>query len=167
MPKPRKTIDDKLADLNELYHQSDDAIITLAIKKALLDRNNRVVAKAAEFCEEKLLYAHEADLLAAYQRFLKNAAKTDAHCTGKNAILRALVALDYNDVEFYQAGLAYKQMEPVWGGSIDTGIDIRCSSAMGLVSTSYSRALLELIKLLNDKELPARIGAIRAPPPTP
>lgn len=162
MKKTRKTVDDKLAELNELYQQSDEAIITQAINKALADRSNRVVAKAAEFCEEKLLYDHEAALLTAYQRLLKNAEKSDAHCTGKNAILRALVALDFNDVDFYLTGLRYKQMEPVWGGSIDTGIDIRCTSAMGLVSTSYSRALLELIDLLNDSEVVARVGAVRA-----
>jgi len=80
--KPRKTVDDKLADLNELYHQADDAIVAQSITTALADRNNRVVAKAAIICEEKLLTA--------YQRLLKNAAKTDAHCTGKTPLFEHL-----------------------------------------------------------------------------
>lgn len=159
---PRKTTDDKLTELNDTYHESDEKKISFTIKTALVDRNNRVVAKAAEICEEKLLYKQESNLLTAYQRLLKNAVKADAHCTGKNAILRALVALDFNDVAFYQASLAYKQMEPVWGGSVDTAIDIRNSAAMGIISTSYSRALIELVDLLNDKEPSARIGAVRA-----
>ena len=159
---PKKNIDDKLAELNEIYHDTNDKKVSLIIKTALADRNNRVIAKAAEICEEKLLYEQEANLAATYKRLLKNAAKTDAHCTGKNAILRALLALDFNDVEFYQAGLVYKQMEPVWGGSVDTAIDIRSSAAMGMVSTSYSRALIELVDLLNDEEVLARIGAVRA-----
>ncbi len=162
MTKPKQNTDSKLSKLNKIHHELDDKKVAAAIKSALADRNNRVIAKAAEICEEKLLYDQESKLLAAYQYLLINPEKVDAHCTGKNAILRALVALDYNDVDFYLACIRYKQMEPVWGGSVDTGIDIRCSAAMGLVSTSYSRALLELIDLLNDDEMLARMGAIRA-----
>jgi HEAT repeat protein len=48
------------------------------------------------------------------------------------------------------------------GGSADTAIDVRCSCAMGLVGTGYSRAVQELTALLHDPESRARAGAARA-----
>jgi HEAT repeat protein len=63
---------------------------------------------------------------------------------------------------FFRRGLAYRQLEPVWGGTADTAVDVRASCAMGLVASGYSRALVELTSLLNDPEPGARLGAVRA-----
>ena len=76
--------------------------------------------------------------------------------------MRALVALDCQDVNFYLEGIRYRQLEPVWGGTADTAIDVRCSCAMGLAASGYSRAVHELTELLNDSEARARSGAARA-----
>jgi HEAT repeat protein len=80
----------------------------------------------------------------------------------KQAIVRALVDLDCGDVEFFLEGIRYRQLEPVWGGSTDTAVDIRSSCAMGLVTTSYWRALPEIAALLVDTEVRVREGAVRA-----
>ncbi|HEX7238317.1 MAG TPA: HEAT repeat domain-containing protein, partial [Gammaproteobacteria bacterium] len=56
----------------------------------------------------------------------------------------------------------YRQLEPVWGGTADTAVDVRASCAMGLVASGYARALVELTALLNDSDAAARIGAVRA-----
>jgi HEAT repeat protein len=149
----------QLAALNELYTHDDEQHVIENVKKALSQKNNRIVAKAAKLCEEKLLYRLETELIHSYQNQLKQA---DKNCIAKSAIMRALVALDCHEVDFYLAGLRYVQNEPVWGGQNDTAVDIRCSSAMGLISTSYPRAMLELVNLLNDPEPNARIGAARA-----
>ena len=53
-------------------------------------------------------------------------------------------------------------MEPVWGGSSDTAVELRAVCAMGLVSTAYPRMLRELVDLLVDREWQARAGAVRA-----
>jgi HEAT repeat protein len=53
-------------------------------------------------------------------------------------------------------------MEPVWGGTADTAVDVRCHCASGLVNSGYFRAVQELTALLNDPEKHARGGAVRA-----
>jgi hypothetical protein len=80
----------------------------------------------------------------------------------KGAIARALVALDCQDAALYRAGIRLRQLEPVWGGSVDTAIDLRGTCAMGLVQTRYPRALAELVALLADPEPRARTGAAPA-----
>ena len=162
MPAADDKFDRKLAALNNLYSEDDRQTLTQSLNEYLLDKNNRVVARAAQIIEEKLLYELEPDLRHAYQRMLLNAVKKDANCIAKSATMRCVVALDCDDVDFYLSGLHYQQREPVWGGSVDTAIDVRCSSAMGLVSTNYSRVMIELLDLLNDPEANARAGAIRA-----
>ena len=80
----------------------------------------------------------------------------------KGAIARALVALDCQDAALYRTGLRLRQPEPVWGGSVDTAVDLRATCAMGLVQTRYPRALVDLVGLLADPEPRARAGAVRA-----
>jgi HEAT repeat protein len=149
----------QLAALNALYTHDDEQYIIEQVKQALDQKNNRIVAKAAKLCEEKLLYPLEAALMQSYQQQLR---LDDKNCIAKSAIMRALVALDCHEVDFYLAGLQYVQNEPGWGGPSDSAVDIRCSSAMGLMATAYPRAMLALVNLLNDPEPNARIGAARA-----
>lgn len=140
----------------------DAGEVLAATRGALGERNYLLVARAAEVCAERLLYDLEPDLIAAYGRCLDHPAATDPHCTAKGAIARALVALDCQDADFYLAGMAYRQPEPVWGGSVDTAVDLRATCAMGLVGTVYPRALIALVALLHDPEPRARSGAARA-----
>ncbi len=161
MPRSRQTIDEKLEALDHL--NTDDAQITReTLSTSLKEKHYRIVAKAAKLCAEHLLYELEENIIRAYQHFLKNPIKTDPNCIAKRALSRAFVDLDGKHLEFYLAGLQYKQLEPVWGGSVDTAADIRASCAMGLVATGYSRALQEITLLLNDAEPAARLGAVRA-----
>jgi hypothetical protein len=156
---PKQNTEEQLAELNQLYSVDDNQIIIQTVSRALHSKSFRVVAKAAKICEEKLLYALEDELIAGYQKLLR---QKDPNCLAKSAIVRALVAQDCHNVDFYLAGLRYVQNEPGWGGPTDSAVDIRCSSAMGLVSTTYPRAMVELLPLLNDPEPNARIGAARA-----
>ncbi len=161
----------KLARFNHVINGLDRAD-TDELSKVLLgylhsdhsdsSNNNRILSKIAVIAEENQLYTLVPDLKEAYQRMLADAVNKDANCTAKSAIMRCLVTLDCDDVDFWLAGLRYQQLEPTWGGTVDTAIDVRCSSAMGLVSTTYSRSMIELLHLLNDKEANARAGAIRA-----
>lgn len=156
----RATVEEQLAALDEL--PGDRAARVAALASALAAGHYRVVAKAARLAEDALHYELEAALLAAYARLLDKPAKQDPSCLAKKAIARALVALDCRNVEFFLRGLRYRQLEPVWGATADTAADVRASSAMGLVATGYSRALVELTALLVDPELGARVGAVRA-----
>jgi HEAT repeat protein len=156
----RKTVDEKIAELES--PSSDPTERSARIARALTDRHYSVVAKAARLAEDGLLYDLVPVLRKEYARFLERPAKADPSCIAKKAIARALVGLDCNDASFYIAGLSYRQPEPVWGGTVDTAVDVRCSCAMGLVASGHPRALVELAELLSDLEPPARAGAVRA-----
>jgi hypothetical protein len=125
----RASIDDKLAALEDL--PADRAARVERLAAALADRHYRVVAKAARLGGEALLYDLVPALRDSYCRFLENVPKSDPNCIAKKAIMRALAALDCDDVDFYAAALRYRQLEPVWGGRADTAVDIRCNAAMG------------------------------------
>jgi HEAT repeat protein len=157
---PAPSIDEQLAALESL--PADRAEQLRQLERALGDRHYRVVAKAARLAEDGLLYDLVPALLAVYPRFLDKPVKSDPNCLAKKAITRALVALDCDDTQFFTRGLAYRQPEPVWGGTRDTAADVRSACAMGLVATGYPRALVELTTLLNDAEAEARLGAARA-----
>jgi HEAT repeat protein len=88
--------------------------------------------------------------------------KRDPGCKAKQAIVRALVTLECQDLDFFRAGLLYRQLEPAWGRPTDTATDIRCSCAMGLAAAAPGRAVAELTGLLTDTEALVRIGAARA-----
>jgi HEAT repeat protein len=157
---PRASVDEQLAALDTLLE--DRVAHAARVSGALRERHYRVVAKAARLAEDGLFYELAPELLQAYARFLVKPAKTDPNCIAKQAIARALVALDCDDALFFVRGLQYRQPEPTWGGSADTAVDLRCSCAMGLVATGFPRALVELTALLNDSEAGARAGAVRA-----
>lgn len=142
-------------------HETPERVLA-AVREALTDPHRLLVARAAELAGDRLIYALEPDLIAAYRRFLKDPAKRDPGCTAKGAIARALVALDSQDPDFYVEGLRYRQPEPVWGGSVDTAVDLRVTCAIGLAATAYPRALIHLVDLLHDPEPHARSGAARA-----
>jgi hypothetical protein len=145
------TIERQLADLDTL--PADRAARSKPLADALAHGHYRVAAKAARLAGDALLYDLVPALLAAYRRFLDKPIKSDPNCYAKKAIVRALVALDCEDVDFFLAGLTLEQREPVWGGTADTAADVRGTCALGLVA---------IAGLLYDPEPDARVGAIRA-----
>ncbi len=154
----RKTIDEKLSALDALAAEGDPSTQLARIQDTLDDWHYRVVAKATRLAADGLFYEAVPNLMAAYPRFLEQPGKRDSNCLAKKAIVRALVDLECNDTAFFLAGLRYRQQEPVWGGVIDTAVEVRCSCAMGLVATGYARALVELTALFHDPEAEARAG---------
>lgn len=159
---PQRPEEQRLEALSALDPAMDRAQQNAAIKRFLADRHFRVVAKAARLAGERSLHERMTDLITAYARFLSDPLKRDPKCIAKQAIVRALVELGCHDAGFFLDGIRYKQLEPVWGGTEDTAIDVRCSCAMGLVATGYFRAIQELTALLNDSQWRARAGAARA-----
>lgn len=158
----RRTTD---ARLEHFLRTCDSAVgdeLASVVRDALCDRHYRLVAKAAGAAAEHALYALEDELIAAYRRLLSDPIRRDPHCIAKGAIVRALVTLDCQDIDFFLAAMRYRQLEPVWGGSTDTATEVRVGGAMGLVGTSYHRAAVALAELLTDDEAPVRLGAVRA-----
>src|SRR5947208_3587863 len=84
-----------------------------SLRKALANRNNYLVAKAAKITAEAALRTLVPDLLSALERFFINAAKTDPQCWAKKALYQALADLAHHDSEIYLRGLTHFQLEPV------------------------------------------------------
>src|SRR6266568_5965124 len=95
------------------------------------------------------------ELLQAFGRFFENPVKTDPQCWAKNALSRALAALEYQESEIFLRGIRHIQMEPVWGGRSDTAGTLRATCALALVqcrSLSENDLLSYLLELLADTD---------------
>ncbi len=157
----KEAFEEKLAAIDAL-RQAPAALEPL--RKALRDRNNLMVSKAAAVAGDLLLRDLIPDLVAAFDRFLKDPAKTDPKCWAKNAMVKALKDLGHEDPEVYLRGIAHVQMEPVWGGRADSASALRGACALALVACSLPRdmILLHLADALADRELRVRADAARA-----
>lgn len=102
------------------------------------------------------------DLIAAFHRMLEKGEKRDPGCKAKWAIANTLYQLEQPNADLFLAGIHHRQLEPVWGGTIDTAPPLRSLCALGLVQANYAYALNELADLLADDEHDARAGAARA-----
>src|SRR5438552_4076092 len=104
-----RRIEDEIARLAELCH-GDPAAAAGLLRKALGDRVNLVVAKAAELAAELRPGDLTPDLLSAFDRLFENLPKSDPQCWGKNAIARALKDLDYGVAAPFLRGATHVQM---------------------------------------------------------
>src|SRR4051794_23936856 len=103
------------------------------IAKALAGKSNLVAAKAARIVGDAQWADLKEELATAFARFVRQGGSLDKGCKATVAIARALFAMDYDNAELYLTGMRHVQMEPVWGGSVDTAAELRGICAMGLV----------------------------------
>ncbi len=135
------------------------------LEKALSDRVNLIVAKAAKIAAELRLEDLLPGLLRAFDRLFEKPTERDPQCWGKNAISKALVALNYREAAPFLRGVRHIQMEPVWGGEADTAATLRGTCALALPSCfdiTRSQILRHLVDALADRALPVRSDAARA-----
>jgi HEAT repeat protein len=161
----KAAFDAKLAALDALKCAESGPEREAALGKALGDRSNYVVAKAARIAGEICAKALIPKLLAAFDRFMTNPAKADPQCWAKTAIIKALSALGHDDAEVYVRGLRHVQMEPVWGGRQDMAGALRANCANALVDCRGIPDLdvLEyIIEALADRDKSVRVEAARA-----
>jgi HEAT repeat protein len=158
---PRRTLEHVLARLAKVRQDPESAESLDALRAALTSRSPAAVAKAARLAGELERNALAPDLVAAFERILGGSA-ADPGCTAKAAIADALYRLGHDAAAVFLRGIRHVQMEPVFGGRVDTAVDLRGACALGLVRIGYRDALMELADLLADREPPARISAARA-----
>lgn len=157
--------DEQMEQLDALKGKSLDAEAITVIRRALADRSNFLVAKAARIAEDNQLSALLPDLIAAFDRFFIHAEKTDPQCWAKSALSRALSRLGCRDKEVFLRGLHHHQMEPVWGGRSDSAGTLRANCAHGLLGCEGLIAqdvLLLLLDLLVDTDKSVRVETVRA-----
>ncbi len=149
----------------EALRQSPLDVAETHLRKALQNRNNYVVSKAAKLTGDLKLTSLCPDLVAAFTRFMAKPVKSDPQCWAKNAVAKALAVLEYQEAELYLQGMHHIQLEPVWGGTSDTAGPLRGACALALVQCrqlNNTVILTYLTELFADKELPVRVNAARA-----
>src|SRR5277367_488610 len=143
----RQVFDRAIAQIEDLRAMScDDAREPL--RKALKARNNYLVGKAAAITGEKRIEQLIPDLIAAFDRFMRDPVASDPQCWAKNGIARALKDLEHDDPEVFQRGIAHFQYEPVWGTREDTAGALRSTCAFALSQTRLET--FAILKLLTD-----------------
>lgn len=160
----KRGFDQQLAQLESLRNATESER-QQGLRKALGNRNNFLVAKAADLARELNLTQLTDALLEAFDRFFENPEKTDPQCWAKNALSRALAAFEYQGAETFLRGIEHIQLEPVWGGRSDTAGTLRSTCALALVQcTSLAEAelLAHLVDLFADKDKAVRREVARA-----
>lgn len=154
----------QLAALEALRQQPAESTFA-PLRAALKQRNNYLVAKAAEMVAQRQMAELTPELLAAFDWFFEDAEKRDPQCWAKNSISRALATLELQEPEPFLRGLHHVQLEPVWGGRSDTAGALRGTCALALVqcrALPEADLLRHLVDLLVDKDKTALNDAVRA-----
>lgn len=133
-----------------------------ALRAALTGRESRAIAKAAAVAAEADLVGLRPDLATALARLLDASPKADPGCAAKQALCEALDRLGHDDEGLFRRAIRHQQWEPVFGGRVDTAVDLRGSAALGLARLDRPEALLDLARLLADPEPAARMAAAHA-----
>ncbi len=150
-----------------LAADADDRSGAIAeLDKLLGSRSGYVGSRAAVAIAEAGLAELAPRLAEEFTRRLEEPLKRDPNCVTKLAIIEAMMALDEAgtpaDQDVLLTGIRHVQMEPVFGGKVDTAIELRAACANGLVAIGYGGILFELARLLADPEPGARVQAARA-----
>jgi hypothetical protein len=153
----------KLARVEALRTITDDTALAAGLRKALSDRSNFVVAKAAAVAADRYATAVVPELLAAYDRFA-DAPANDPLVRAKVAIASALKELDVRDPAPFVRGLTYVQLEGTWGGVEDRAGPLRAACAHALVACEIDTVplLTLLIERLVDNDARVRCEVVRA-----
>lgn len=133
------------------------------LRKALADKVNLIVAKAAAIACEWQARPLLPNLLEAYNRLFQDGA--DPQCWGKNELSKCLKELGVADSAVFLRGLRHRQMENTWGGKTDSAAVLRGTCALALVQcTDIPRheTLLHLVDAVTETEATVRTDAARA-----
>ena len=160
----KQAFDKKIEAVESLRLTLESPARTGQLRKALKERNNFLVSKAAAVAAHLGEVRLIPDLVAAFDRFLADSLKSDPQCWAKNAIAKALKDLEYKESGVFLRGIVHVQLEPVWGGRQDSAAVLRGTCALALVGCRMDdiEVLGHIGDLLADPEKPARIDAARA-----
>ncbi len=127
-----RDIERQLEALAELRSDTGEACAR-GLRKALGDKVNVIVAKAATLTAEKQFRTLIPDLCATFERLLIDPLKADPKCWGKEAIAKALKELGHTESAIFLKGVQHVQLEPVWGGEEDAAAILRATCALALL----------------------------------
>jgi len=156
-------VEKQLESLRALRGLGLTAGVNAALKNALTDRVNVVVAKAAQICGDRQAVALIPDLKRAFERFFES--DKDPQCWAKNALAKALKDLSVQESSVFLRGVRHVQNEPVWGGQEDTATVLRGACAMALVQCTdipRDETLRLLVDALSETAATVRMDAAAA-----
>ena len=162
---PKRTLEAELAKLSSLRNLSS-ADATPEVAKALTDRNNLIVAKAADLALHHHLTGLVSNVAAAFPRFLENSTASDPQCWAQNALAKTLAAFAFQDQELFLHGHAphpslreagEDRLIPLELSAVP--VPWRSFSAANLIAIAF---LGYLVPVLTDKELSVRVNVVRA-----
>jgi hypothetical protein len=155
-------IESALNALGDLRLAAPNGKVEKQLRDYLAHRSNLVVAKAAKIIVELQVKGATPELVAAFDRLMRDPAKLDKRCAALTEVVTALYQLDYLEPEVYLRGLRHVQKEASFGPPVDAAAKLRGISAQGLLRTSYRPALQDVVPLLVDAEPATRLGVVRA-----
>lgn len=158
----RVTTDEALGAIKAVRDAPEKFDLKRDLGPFLRHKSNHVAAAAASTVERLEAAALAPELVEAFHEVMKDPAKRDPGCMALTAIAKALVTLNDPAAKVYFAGIRHVQMEGSFGPPVDVAAALRGLCAQGLARMGHPDALAECVTLLADKEVPARVGAIRA-----
>jgi hypothetical protein len=160
--RKRDRLEEQLAALHALGPRPETPEAIAQVRKALGDRSGFVVAAAAALVGKAELGELAPACAAAFARLVEGGAASDKGCKAKAALVLALDRLQWTDAEPFLRGVRHVQMEPVFGGRVDTAAELRGLCAMALARICRPDVMNHLVALLADTERAARAWAARA-----
>jgi hypothetical protein len=154
-----------LKKISELRSEGVAEKSVATLRKMMATQAGVVVAKAAEVAAEWNTSELAQDLHAAFYRLNENSIDTDAQCWGKTAIIKALYDLAWQDTKVFVDACKTVQLEPVYGGKIDTATSVRTAAIQALAQLPTADTLTvvnTLADLLADESPKVRAEAARA-----
>jgi len=158
---PRDALREALDRLSEIRRNPRTPEALQELKAALASKSNLVAARAASIAGQADLYDLVPQLCAAFDRFMVDPVNTDKTCQAKIAIVVALARLGAADEVLVKAA-RHVQMEPAFGGPIDTAAELRAIAIVALAERNHPASLEIASELLADKEPRARMGALNS-----
>lgn len=132
------------------------------LKHALNGHNSLLASMAADIAAKNDLNELIPDMIAAFERFMIDGARTDKQCSAKTSIINALNKLEFTGDKVFLTGASCVQMEPVYGGRVDTAVHVRSGCAFALARIEHPDAHYILTELLVDPEHVVRASAAKA-----
>jgi len=157
-----RALEHTLERLHALREHPETPESLTELRKVLRGRFSHAAAKAAELAGEHEIHTLVPDLVAAFDRFMADPVRSDPGCRAKAAIAEALYRMGAHEPALFLRGLRHRQMEPVYGGRVDSAGPLRGACAFGLIRIGYPDVLTEVAELLADPEAPVRQMAAQA-----
>ena len=121
--------------VRDLVQQGDWA----GLARLVETQEGMVVAEAAQVLVGNALVAGGELLVRALQRLEHGGAELDPLCLGKLELVKLLRTLENPPLEAFGRLVAYRQLEPVWGGREDTAGNLRIQALRGFCEHPLAR----------------------------